>query len=99
MSSWFVLDQNYRKGAMTNLNALAYARNNHDRYLSELKQFLSIPSISTLSEHKPDMRRAAEWLSNQLRELGFQNVEIIPTGGHPVVYGEWLNAPSKPMVL
>src|SRR5919206_5368223 len=80
-------------------NTLDYARSNHERYLAELKQFLSIPSISTLSEHKPDMQRAAEWLSNQLRKLSFQNIEIIPTEGHPVVYGEWLGAPGKPTVL
>ncbi len=80
-------------------NALAYAKNNQERYLSELKEFLSIPSISTLSEHKPDIRRAAEWVAKQLREMRFDKVELMPTGGHPVVYGEWLGAHGKPTVL
>jgi acetylornithine deacetylase/succinyl-diaminopimelate desuccinylase-like protein len=80
-------------------NALSYAQNNHDRYLAELKEFLSIPSVSTLSEHKPDMQRAAEWVANQLRGMGFANVAVMPTAGHPAVYGEMLNAPGKPTVL
>jgi acetylornithine deacetylase/succinyl-diaminopimelate desuccinylase-like protein len=80
-------------------DALEYAQHNHDRYLSELKDFLSIPSISTLSEHKPDMVRAAEWLARQLREIGFENVQVAPTGGHPVVYGEWLRMSGRPTVL
>ncbi len=85
---------------MTDLNqAIEFAKQNHDRYLSELKEFVAIPSISTLSQHKPDIRRAAEWLERQLDGMGFRNVEILPTAGHPVVYGEWLQAPGKPTVL
>jgi len=79
--------------------ALAYARNNHERYLAEYKEFLSIPSVSTLSEHKPDMRRAAEWVARHMAAIGLQNVEIMPTEGHPVAYGEWLDAPGAPTVL
>jgi acetylornithine deacetylase/succinyl-diaminopimelate desuccinylase-like protein len=79
--------------------ALEFARRNHDRYLAEYKEFLSIPSVSTLSEHKPDMQRAAEWVAGQMRQMGLQNVEIMPTKGHPVVYGEWLGAPGQPTVL
>ncbi len=86
--------------------AIAYARNNRERNLAELKEFLAIPSISTLSENKPDIQRAAEWVSRQLTGIGFKNVEIMPTAphagsatGHPVVYGEWLSAPGKPTVL
>jgi acetylornithine deacetylase/succinyl-diaminopimelate desuccinylase-like protein len=79
--------------------AIAYAKNNRERYLAELKELLAIPSISTLSQHQPDMQRAAEWLSKQLSGIGFKNVEIMPTAGHPVVYGEWLGKPGKPTVL
>jgi acetylornithine deacetylase/succinyl-diaminopimelate desuccinylase-like protein len=79
--------------------SLAYARSQHERYLAEYKEFLSIPSISTLSEHKPDIRRAAEWCAAQMKGMGFQNVDILPTAGHPVAYGEWLNAPGQPTVL
>ncbi len=79
--------------------SLEYARRNHDRYLAEYKEFLSIPSISTLSERKPDMQRAAQCVSKQMSAMGFKKVEIMPTAGHPVVYGEWLGAPGKPTVL
>jgi acetylornithine deacetylase/succinyl-diaminopimelate desuccinylase-like protein len=72
--------------------ALKYAHENHEHFLTELKQFLTIPSISTDPEHKPDMQRAAEWVVDQLRSMGMENVQIMPTAGHPVVYGEWLHA-------
>ncbi len=80
-------------------DALALASQNHERYLGELKEFAAIPSVSTLPAHKADMQRAAEWLTRQLTAMGFKNVEILPTEGHPVVYGEWMQAPGKPTVL
>ncbi|HEX6509283.1 MAG TPA: dipeptidase [Chloroflexota bacterium] len=67
--------------------------------LDELENFLRIPSISALPEHAADVRRAAEWTANRLRAAGVEHVEIMPTGGHPVVYGDWLHAPGKPTVL
>lgn len=79
--------------------ALEYAQQNKDRHLAELKEFVSIPSISTLSEHKPDMQRAAEWVTKQMRDMGLKNVAIMSTEGHPVAYGEWLEARNKPTVL
>ncbi len=79
--------------------AIAYAKNNRERFLSELKDLLAIPSISTLSAHKPDMQRAGEWIARQLTSMNFKNVAVLPTAGHPVVYGEWLNAPGKPTIL
>ncbi len=80
--------------------ALEYAKQNRERFLTELKQVLTIPSISTDPDHKADMQRAADWMAAQLRSLGMNNVQIMPTGGHPVVYGEWLGAgDSKPTVL
>ena len=78
---------------------IEFANHNRARYLSELKEYVAIPSISTLSEHKPDIERAAEWLAQQMTGMGLGNVAIMPTAGHPVVYGEWLNAPGKPTVL
>ena len=71
----------------------------HDRYLEELTQFIAIPSVSALPEHAGDMRRCAEWTADQLRTIGLQNVRVIDTPGHPVVYGDWLNAPGAPTVL
>ncbi|MBL8058895.1 MAG: dipeptidase [Anaerolineales bacterium] len=79
--------------------SIAYAHQNHARYLAELQELVRIPSISTLSEHKPDIQRCADWVAGQLRGMGFAGVAIMPTAGHPVVYGEWLNAPGKPTVL
>ncbi len=80
--------------------ALEYARQNHERFLTELKEVLTIPSISTDPEHQADIRRAAEWMAAQLRSLGMEKVQIMPTGGHPVVYGEWSGAgKSAPTVM
>ena len=80
--------------------ALAYAQENKDRFLHEFKEFLRLPSISTLPEHKPDMTRAAEWLAAQLRGMGFDAVRIVPTRGHPVVVAEHMRAgPGVPTVL
>ncbi|MBM3130623.1 MAG: dipeptidase [Chloroflexi bacterium] len=84
---------------MESTRAIKYARANQARYLAELKELLAIPSISTLPDHAPDIQRAAEWLARQMTNLGLHNVAILPTAGHPVVYGEWLNAPNKPTVL
>jgi acetylornithine deacetylase/succinyl-diaminopimelate desuccinylase-like protein len=72
--------------------AIQYAHENAVRFLNELKDFASIPSISTDEASKADVLRAAEWIANHLRLLGMSNVQIMPTQGHPVVYGEWLKA-------
>ena len=72
--------------------ALQYVSQNHERFLNELKDFLAIPSISTDPEHEADMQAAAEWGAAQLRSIGMEHVQILPTGGHPVVYGDWLKA-------
>ena len=82
------------------MNPLEYARANRDRSLKELQEFLSIPSISTQPDHKPDIERAAIWLKDQLLAAGFPQAEILPTQGHPVVVAEWLAAgPEAPTVL
>jgi acetylornithine deacetylase/succinyl-diaminopimelate desuccinylase-like protein len=80
--------------------AIQYVRNHRDRFLNELKEFVAIPSISTDLRHQADMQRCATWLAGQLRAIGVNRVEIFPTGGHPVVYGEHLSAgPNTPTVL
>jgi len=76
-----------------------YIENNRERFLEELKAFLSIPSVSTLPEHKPDIERACAFVAQRLRDAGIENVERIPTDGHPLVYGEWMKAPGQPTVL
>ncbi len=75
--------------------AIQYAHEHSTRFLNELKDFASIPSISTDEASKADVIRAAEWIANHLRSLGIANVQLMPTPGHPVVYGEWLGAGSK----
>ena len=79
--------------------AVAFATQNHSRFLSELKDFLRIPSISTLPEHKDDCRRAAEFVASELKRIGIENVRILDTKGHPLVYGDWLHAAGKPTAL
>ncbi|MBL8046735.1 MAG: dipeptidase [Anaerolineales bacterium] len=79
--------------------ALAYAQQNRARYLEEYQDFLRIPSVSTLSEHKADMEKCAAWVAGQLSSMGFNKVAVMPTAKHPVVYGEWLGAPGQPTVL
>ncbi len=81
-------------------SAIEFARLQKDAAEEALKDFLRIPSVSTLPEHKEDMQRAAEWLSSQLEQLGFDQVAILPTAGHPVVYGEHMKAgASAPTIL
>ena len=80
-------------------NALQYARENKEKFLNAFKEILTIPSVSTDSARSGDIRRAAEWLTAQLRSLGMQNIQIFPTSRHPIVYGEWLGAIGAPTVL
>jgi acetylornithine deacetylase/succinyl-diaminopimelate desuccinylase-like protein len=78
---------------------ISHIKNNKQNYIDELKEFLRIPSISTLSENKKDVARCAEFVSENLKKIGLSRVEIFKTEGHPIVYGEWLGAPGKPTVL
>ncbi len=83
--------------------AVAFAAENHPRFLEELKSLLRIPSISTLPEHAADCRKTAETLAAELKRIGMENVRLIETGiergGHPLVYADWLHAVGKPTVL
>lgn len=76
-----------------------YFQKYREQHLDELKQLLTIPSISALSEHKPDIAKAAEWIFESLTDAGLENVEIIPTKGHPIIYADHLHAPGRPTVL
>jgi len=77
----------------------AYFSEHRDTHLKELNDFLRIPSISSLSEHKQDMQVAASWLAAAMKRINLENISIDETGGHPVVYGDWLHAPGKPTIL
>ncbi len=79
---------------------VSHINDNFDAFVEELKEFLSIPSISTNPENKGDVRKCAEYVSSKLSEIGLENVKIYDTKLHPVVYGEWLKAgPDKPTIL
>lgn len=76
-----------------------YVQQQQQRLLDELLEFLRIPSVSTLPEHQPDVERAAHFVADRLTGAGLENVRMIPTQRHPLVYGDWLHAPGKPTVL
>lgn len=77
-----------------------YAREHAGDFRAQLHDFLRIPSVSTLPECADAVKAAADWLAANMRAAGIQNVEILPTDGHPAVYGDWLNAgDDKPTVL
>jgi acetylornithine deacetylase/succinyl-diaminopimelate desuccinylase-like protein len=79
--------------------AVDFARQNQPRFLNELKDLLRIPSVSTAPEHRENVKKAAEYVASELKRIGMNNVEIVPTKGHPLIYADWLNAPGKPTAL
>ncbi|MCF6277137.1 MAG: dipeptidase [Anaerolineales bacterium] len=79
--------------------ALQYARDNQDKFLTELKKVLAIPSISTNAENVPDMKRVADWLASELETLGFEHVRVFPTSRHSIVYADWLHVENAPTIL
>ncbi len=76
-----------------------YLSAHHDRILEELIEFARIPSVSTDPQRGRDVARAAEWVAAQLRQAGPIDVRVMPTPGHPVIFGEWLGAPNAPTLL
>jgi len=76
-----------------------FVESSRSRFLDELTDFLRIPSVSTLPEHKGDVARAAQFVADSLKRAGMEHVEVIPTGKHPLVYADWLHAPGAPTVL
>jgi acetylornithine deacetylase/succinyl-diaminopimelate desuccinylase-like protein len=76
-----------------------YVHENETRFLEELKDLLRIPSISTSPEHNEATHRAADFVVDHLCAAGLENVELIETERHPLVYADWLHAPGKPTVL
>ena len=77
----------------------AFVESNRERFLEELKTFLRIPSISTLPENRADIEHAAQFVADGLRDAGLENIEVIATEKHPLVYADWMHAPDKPTVL
>lgn len=77
----------------------AHIETNKDRFLNELLDLLRIPSVSADPKYKADVARCAEAVKQRMAEAGLENVEICPTAGHPIVYGEKMVDPGKPTVL
>jgi acetylornithine deacetylase/succinyl-diaminopimelate desuccinylase-like protein len=80
-------------------NVINYIKENENNYIEELKEFLRIPSISTVQDNKEDIKRAANFVAEKLKSAGMNRVEVYKTEGHPIVYGEWLGAPGKPTIV
>ena len=77
----------------------SFLESTREQRLESYFELLRIPSVSTLPEHTPDMRRAAEWIAAEMRRIGLENVEMTTTRGHPIVYGDWLHARGAPTIL
>ncbi len=71
---------------------ISYASRHREETLQDLMDLVKIPSISTSPEHNGDIQKAADWIADYLRKMGATDVKIMPTGGHPVVYGEMIGA-------
>lgn len=86
----------------SSISAPVWAKSRREQFLAELRAFLAMPTISTLSEHRGDIQDGAEWVAANLRGMGLEHVEIMPTGdgrGQPLVYGDWLHADGAPTIL
>jgi len=75
------------------------ARNHHSAFISELSDFVSIPSVSTSPEYQEEMEKAAQKVAQMADWAGLENIRIFPTQGHPIVFGEWLHAENQPTIL
>jgi acetylornithine deacetylase/succinyl-diaminopimelate desuccinylase-like protein len=80
------------------MTPLDYLKKNEKKRLDDLFRFLSYASVSAKSEHKKDIADCATWLRDHLKKVGFK-ARTYPTGGHPVVYGEYLVDKKLPTVL
>ncbi len=81
-------------------NAIDYSNKNQEKFLDQLVSLCKIPSISTDPEAKPAMQQTAQWVADKLTSIGIENVRVMPTAGHPVVYGDHLHAgPDAPTIL
>ena len=79
--------------------ALKYARTHRAAFVSELKEFLRFPTVSSHPEYANDLKKCAHWLANRLQQIGLERVKVIPTKGHPIVYAAWQRTPARPTVL
>lgn len=79
--------------------ALGYALKHQKEHLQQLCEWLRIPSISTLPEHADDVKQAAQWAGDFLKNIGMPRVEVVETGGHPIVYAEYLGLQAPTLLI
>jgi acetylornithine deacetylase/succinyl-diaminopimelate desuccinylase-like protein len=84
---------------VTAVPALNYTRAHHSKFISELKEFLRFPSVSSQPQRRADVKRCAHWLARHLQGIGLEQVRVIPTRGNPIVYASWLHAPDRPTLI
>ena len=83
----------------TDTGVEAFLDAHREERLESYLEFLRIPSISTLPEHRPDSLRAARWIADEITRIGMEHAELFPVaGGNPVVYGDWLHADGAPTI-
>jgi len=81
-------------------NAIQHTHQQQNEYMKGFHDLLKIPSISTDPAYKAEVERCANWIVDEMKRIGLRNASAIPTSGHPVVYGEWLEAGAdKPTIL
>ncbi len=76
-----------------------YLDRNQPGFEAELLDFVAIASISALPDHDQDVKQAAIWVQDKLRQIGMKNCRLLETGGHPAVYADWCHAPNRPTIL
>lgn len=79
--------------------AVAYARSRRQKFVSDLKEFVRFPSVSSQPERRGDIEHCARWLAEHLRRVGLEGVRVIPTRGHPIVYASWMRAAGRPTLI
>ena len=81
------------------MTVMGFIDENKQQHLEELKEFLRIPSISTVPQYQPEVQRAAQWIADHLRTTGMQHIDVLPTPLHPLVYAESPRQDGRPTVL
>lgn len=76
-----------------------YSQANRQRFVAELMEFLRFPSVSAQPKQSKAIKKCAAWLANHLRKIGLQDVQVISTPRHPLVYAEWVHLTDRPTVL
>lgn len=80
-------------------NRNEYVEKNKQRFLEELFELLRFPSVSADPKYQGEVQKTAAFVAQKLKDAGVESVEICPTAGHPIVYGEKIVDPKLPTIL